>query len=67
MDHRNRDVGTRFTRQFALGTREQRAEGTDVPPHLASISSGPARGLCAGPIVMLLPVHAVHAIHRYVI
>lgn len=60
MDDRDRDMGPRFTRQFALGTRKERAEGTDVPPDL----TGPACTLSAGPIAMLLPVRASR---RYII
>ena len=65
--HRDSDVRPRFTRQFALGPLQQLAEGTDVPPDLTATLTGLACTLAAQPIPMLLPAHAVHAIHRYII
>jgi len=67
VDHGDRDVPAWFTPQFTVGTREERAEGTDVPPDLPGTLTRPACTLAAGPIPMLIPVHAVHAIHRYII
>jgi len=67
VDHRDGDVGVWFTRQFTVGTREERAEGTDVPPDLSSTLTRSAYALTARSIRELLPVHAVHAVRRYII